>query len=82
NFFKDIHNRTDLCPEEEFIQCATLKLNKGKTFRAHKHIEKSRSFARHIAQESWVVVRGSVEAYFYDLDDSFIQSVILRSGDA
>lgn len=82
NFFEDIKKRTDLCPEDEFIQCATLRLEKNKTFRAHKHIEKTRNFTNHIAQESWVVIQGSVEVYFYDLDDSLIDSVILNEGDA
>ena len=82
NRIENITNRTDLCPDEEFMQCATLKLEKNKTFRAHKHIKKSRTFNNHIAQESWVVIKGSVEVYFYDLDDSLIETYILNPGDA
>tara|TARA_R110000822_G_scaffold95140_2_gene217754 strand:+ start:7003 stop:7410 length:408 start_codon:yes stop_codon:yes gene_type:complete len=82
NRLNQITKRTDLCPDEEFMQCATLKLEKNKTFQAHKHIEKTRTFNNHIAQESWVVIKGSVEVYFYDLDDSLIETYILNPGDA
>ena len=82
NFFKDIKKRTDLCPEEEFIQCATLQMEKDKTFRPHKHIIKTRKFENHIAQESWVIIRGKVEVCFYDLDDSVLEKIVLSEGDA
>ena len=82
NRLNQITKRTDLCPDEEFMQSATLKLEKNKTFQAHKHIEKTRTFNNHIAQESWVVIKGSVEVYFYDLDDSLIETYILNPGDA
>lgn len=82
NKFKEAYERTDLCPPEEFIQCAILKMKKGKTFRPHKHIEKKRSYNNKIAQESWVVIRGSVRVIFYDLDDSAIETFVLNEGDA
>ena len=47
-------------------------LAKGKTFKPHKHIEKVRTYEKQIAQESWVVIRGSVKCIFYDLDDNII----------
>ena len=82
NKFKEISDRTDICPANEFIQCASLKMRKGKTFRPHKHIEKKRSYNNKIAQESWVVIRGSVKAIFYDLDDSIVETFVLNEGDA
>jgi hypothetical protein len=33
----------DLIPDEQFIQCSTLKMEKGKTFKPHKHIWKNRT---------------------------------------
>lgn len=82
NLMKEQTKRSDLCPEEEFIQCAFLKFKEEKTFQAHKHIEKKRTYEKQIAQESWVIIRGRVEVFFYDLDDSFISSYILNEGDA
>ena len=39
---EDFNGRQDIIPEENFIQCATLKMENGKTFPAHKHIKKKR----------------------------------------
>ena len=82
NRFEEICNRTDLCPSNEFIQCATLKMDKGKTFKPHKHIEKSRKYDNKIAQESWVVIQGKVKVFFYDIDDTVIETYVLEKGDA
>ena len=78
----DITGRDDIIPSENFIQCATLKMEKGKTFRPHKHIKKQRTYKEKIAQESWVVIRGSVKCYFYDIDDTLIATPVLTPGDA
>ena len=80
NRFEDIEDRTDICPEEQFIQLATLKMKKGKTFIPHKHIYK-KGEERVIAQESWVVIRGKVKVYMFDLDDKLIATPILNPGD-
>ena len=87
--FSDLENlrtseglgRINVAPETEFLQLAALKLDNGKTFKAHKHIYKDGE-KQVIAQESWVVVRGIVKAFFYDLDDTLLTTVILRGGDA
>lgn len=73
--------RHDIIPETEFIQCSALNMEKGKTFKPHKHIWKERT-RNVIAQESWIVIRGSVKCVFYDLDDSIIAEPILNVGDA
>lgn len=73
--------RVDVIPENNFIQCALLNMEKGKTFKPHKHIFKERT-QNVIAQESWVVIRGSVKCTFYDIDDSIVAEPILNSGDA
>lgn len=82
NRLSDIERRTDIVPTENFIQCATLKMGKGQTFRPHKHIEKSRTHSNQIAQESWVVIKGKVKCKFYDIDDNLISEPILNAGDA
>ncbi|MAP55898.1 MAG: hypothetical protein CL605_13445 [Altibacter sp.] len=74
--------RTELVGPDSFIQCAYLKLEKGKTFKPHRHIWKSPSYNKVIAQESWVVINGSVKALFFDTDGTFLESHILNAGDA
>lgn len=74
--------REDLIDANNFLQCSFLSLPKNKTFRAHKHITKHRTYENQIAQESWVVLRGSVRCKFYDLDDTIISMPILKEGDA
>jgi cupin fold WbuC family metalloprotein len=76
-----LSRREDLVEPENFIQCSQLKLNAGQTFKPHKHIWKSRTMDV-IAQESWIVIQGSVECHFYDLDDALLEKVILNAGDA
>ena len=82
NRFDEINARNEIVPEDNFIQCATLKMPKGKTFPPHKHITKERHYPEQIAQESWVVLKGSVKCFFYDIDDTIIATEILNSGDA
>lgn len=77
----DDFTREDLVPENNFIQCSRLKMQKGKTFKPHKHIWKERT-RNVIAQESWVVVRGKVKCIFYDIDDTILGEFILEAGDA
>jgi hypothetical protein len=75
------NGREDLISEENFIQCSSLNLNKGTTFKPHKHIWKKKTM-NIIAQESWVVLKGSVKCIFYDIDDSVLTTDILYFGDA
>ena len=73
--------RQDIVSEEHFIQCSILNMEEGKTFRPHKHIWKERT-RNVIAQESWIVIQGSVKCIFYDIDDSILTTEILNVGDA
>jgi cupin fold WbuC family metalloprotein len=73
--------RQDIVPEENFIQCSILNMEKGKTFRPHKHIWKERT-RNVIAQESWIVIQGSVKCILYDIDNTIIAEPILYPGDA
>jgi len=80
--FDDIkHGREDLIHPDNFIQCSALRLAKGVTFKPHKHNWRKREWDV-IAQESWVVIRGSVKCIFYDIDDQIIAEPILKAGDA
>ena len=82
NRLEDITGRNDIIPENNFIQCATLKMEKGKTFDPHKHIVKNRHYTEQIAQESWVVIKGSVKCILYVINDKIIAEPILKAGDA
>jgi len=75
-------DRTDIVDAENFIQCSALNMKEGRTFKPHKHIYKVRTYENQIAQESWVVIRGSVKCIFYDIDDAIIAEPILKAGDA
>ena len=73
--------RVEVINEDQFIQCALLNMEKGKTFKPHKHIWKERTH-NVIAQESWIVIQGSVKCIFYDIDDQILATPILYPGDA
>jgi len=75
-------DRVDIVEPDNFIQCSALNMKKDKTFKPHKHIFKERTYKEQIAQESWVVIRGSVRCVFYDVDDTVLAEPILYAGDA
>tara|TARA_R110002020_G_scaffold381800_1_gene592700 strand:- start:7479 stop:7895 length:417 start_codon:yes stop_codon:yes gene_type:complete len=82
NRVSEIQDRSDIVNSNNFIQCATLRMEKGKTFPPHKHITKERTYKEQIAQESWVIIKGRVRCKFYDIDDTLIAEPILGPGDA
>ena len=75
-----IPGRVEVVPENNFIQCALLNMEKDKTFKPHKHILKPGE-KEVIAQESWVVIKGTVVVKMYDEDDELIATPILHAGD-
>jgi len=79
---EEIKGRTQLVPDDNFIQCSSMEMQNGKTFRPHRHIIKSRTYDKQIAQESWVVISGKVRCIFYDLDNTIIATPVLHPGDA
>ncbi len=81
NYFDDINTRTNVAPENQYLQLATMRLNKGKTFSPHKHLWKEKQNNTTIAQESWVVIQGSVCAHLYDIDDVHICDEVINRGD-
>jgi hypothetical protein len=74
------HDRSDLSPGEEYLQCATKQLTKGTTFAPHRHNELIRE--TNITQEAWVFLQGRVAARFWDTDDELIYETELGAGDA
>jgi cupin fold WbuC family metalloprotein len=78
----DIKDRHNVSTDDQFLQLATLRMNKGHTFRAHQHIWKPAPVSEIIAQESWVVITGSVQVMFHDTDGVLLKEVVLYPGDA
>ncbi len=72
-------DRVDLSPATEILQASAKKLTKGKNFKAHKHNKLERDTKT--TQEGWVFLQGSVQAKFYDLDNTLILDTILSAGD-
>ena len=60
-------SRTDICPDEEYLQISTKRLTKGTTFRPHRHNSLDRSIDN--THEAWIVLEGSIAATFWDFDD-------------
>ena len=80
--FFDIEDghRRDIVGPDEFIQLSSMNLKEGHTFKPHQHIWKDGE-DKVIAQESWVVINGSVECHFYDTDGKLLKKPILQRGD-
>ena len=73
------YDRTDLSPEDQYLQVATKKLSKDTTFRPHRHLKLTRQIDK--TQEAWVFLSGKVRASFYDIDDSLFLETELSAGD-
>lgn len=76
---EEVEGRTNISPNEEFLQLSSMKMRKNQTFNAHKHIPCAKVI--NITQESWLVFKGSVRCILYDLDDKIIAERILKPGD-
>ena len=78
--FNDISEyRTDLSPDDEYLQISGRKLEKGLKVKAHKHTPIERK--TDITQEAWVVFEGCIKGTFYDLDDSVLYETEIKKGD-
>ena len=72
--------RTNIAPQDEFLQLAIIKGQPGLITEPHKHIWKDCP-KKTITQESWVVIKGKAKFYMYDLDNTLISTEILEPGD-
>ncbi len=73
--------RVDISPDNQFMQVSYLNLNKDKIFIPHKHFWKSNKQKKRIVQETWLVIKGLIKVFFYDLNDKYLTSVSLKPGD-
>jgi hypothetical protein len=75
NFKEQIsENRIDLSPETEYLQVSCKKLKIKDTFKPHRHLSLERKTSS--THESWVVIRGSIKAKLYDIDNSLYSEEI------
>ena len=73
--------RVNLCEPEQFLQCASLKLPMGTTFRAHKHNWQPNEPGMHIAQEAWICIKGKVWVWWYDTDGTLLYDDVIEAGE-
>lgn len=71
--------RHDLTYASEELQVSARKYSKEFTVKPHSHLKLERQTTS--TAESWVVMRGSVQASLFDVDDTLIESVLLEEGD-
>jgi hypothetical protein len=71
--------RIDLSPDHELLQVCGRKMNKDMFVSPHRHLEIIRN--TNITQEAWILLKGRVEAKFYDLDNSYLCTRTINAGD-
>jgi len=47
--------REGIIPEKNFLQLASISLNKDQTFKPHQHVWKDVNYKKTIAQVAWVI---------------------------
>ncbi len=78
--FQDINDiRTDISPENEFIQTSGIVVKKNFEIKLHKHNKIKRE--TDLTQETWIILKGKIAAKFYDIDDKFIHQDVFQNGD-
>lgn len=73
-------NRVNVCPDESFLQLGLIKSG-PRSYAPHFHLDHQTPRQIIRAQESWVVMRGSVEVTLFDKDDSVQATKTLNQGD-
>lgn len=75
-----IDGRLDVVDSDQWLQLSLLQMNEGKSFKPHRHNWNKRE-EQYIAQESWVVLKGSVKCIYYDLDNIIIAERVISEGE-
>jgi cupin fold WbuC family metalloprotein len=74
-------SREDIVDPNEFIQVARMKPEKGHYFEPHYHLRREVPFDSIITQETWVILKGSIKASYFDSSRNLIRRQVLRAGD-
>lgn len=65
--------------DSEFIQVGSWNYNKDKKLMEHIHNEVERKIYR--TQEVLYIINGSIEASIYDLEENFVENLVIREGE-
>lgn len=79
---EDSLKRVDLMSPDSSLQLALINMRQEETFIPHVHEEFELKKHSRNTQETWVVIKGKIEAYLFDLDTSPLTKVVLKEGDA
>jgi len=74
-------DRVDIVNPLEFIQVSYMNQSKDQYFKPHWHLERNVQYGFTITQETWIVIRGSVEVSYFDEDNTLIKRTVLNAGD-
>ena len=69
----------NISPEEMALQVRTIHSKNLDLFPGHNHPSQKRKTKR--TQESLIIVEGSIEATYFDIDNTELGKIILKSGD-
>ena len=76
---KKIKERIDITSTEKYLQVSFLKLKKGRFVNPHLHLKNQKK--TNLSSEAWIVISGSIEVTFFDIDKSKVYKSILKKGD-
>lgn len=71
--------REDLLAESQNLQISAITLDEYSGVKPHKHLPIQRQTVG--TAEAWVIIRGSVNVLFFDLDDSLLGEFEVKSGE-
>tara|TARA_R110002153_G_scaffold271481_1_gene438872 strand:+ start:435 stop:839 length:405 start_codon:yes stop_codon:yes gene_type:complete len=71
--------RNDMGDESEILQSSVRLLDEGTHIQPHKHLLVKKTTIG--TQEAWVVIEGEILAKIYDINDEYLETVPLISGD-
>jgi len=77
----DTETRTDIVDPSQFIQVAYMIQSEGQHFKPHQHFERNVIYESVITQETWIVIKGRVEASYFDRHNTLITRTVLNPGD-
>lgn len=73
-------NRRDFTECGDPLQISSWIMPIDKLFKPHQHLHKEVPATRAITQEAIIVIAGMARAYYYDIDDTFLEHVDLTPG--
>ena len=79
HFKTDFKSRINITEDYQPLQISSMTLDKNNTFKPHYH--KKTKKINNSTQECWIVIEGKIEATYYDIDNTIIETCILNVGD-